>query len=93
MNRLIIFSFFLFLFSACQKAEQALDLTEEFTLEPGFEIKGVAAEPLLSGLVEIEFDEKGRIWTLEMPGYIRDIDGSGEDTCKNPTSLVKIRHK
>ena len=89
MNRLIIFSFFLFLFFACQKTEQTLDLTSEFTLEPGFDIKAVAAEPLLSGLVEIEFDERGRIWTLEMPGYMRDIDGSGEDIPDGKISILE----
>ncbi len=77
------------LFFACQNSDQPLDLTSEFTLEPGFEIKGVAAEPLLSGLVEIEFDEKGRIWTLEMPGYMRDIDGSGEDIPDGKISILE----
>ena len=89
MNRFIIFSSSLLLFFACQNSDQPLDLTSEFTLEPGFEIKGVAAEPLLSGLVEIEFDEKGRIWTLEMPGYMRDIDGSGEDIPDGKISILE----
>lgn len=78
MTRILItISFFLLLFSACKKTDKR-DLTSEFTLEKGFHIKAVAAEPLLTSPVEIEFDESGRIWAVEMTGYMRDIDGSDE---------------
>jgi len=39
--------------------------------------------------VEIEFDERGRIWTLEMTGYMRDIDGSGEDIPDGKISILE----
>lgn len=78
MNKLLLpIFFFLLLFSACKKTDKR-DLTGEFILEKGFHIKAVAAEPLLISPVEIEFDESGRIWAVEMTGYMRDIDGSDE---------------
>ena len=46
----------------------------EFTLEKGFHIKAVAAEPLLTSPVAIEFDEKGRIWVVEMQELVYFID-------------------
>ncbi|MEM1121443.1 MAG: c-type cytochrome [Bacteroidota bacterium] len=88
MNKLLSFGLVLSLLIACQSSEKA-DFTSEFTLEEGFQIEAVAAEPHLNSLVEIEFDEKGRIWTLEMTGYMRDIDGSGEDTEDGKISFLE----
>ena len=89
MYRLNIFPLlFLLLLISCQ-TKQSPDLTSEFTLESGFHIKAVAAEPFLTAPVEMEFDEKGRIWTLEMPGYMRDIDGSGEDVPDGKISILE----
>jgi putative membrane-bound dehydrogenase-like protein len=49
-----------------------------FKLPPGFVIELVAAEPLVVDPVQITFDEIGRMWVVEMTGYMRDIDGTGE---------------
>ena len=88
MNKLIISLFaYLLLFSACKNTSDSIDLTREFTLEKGFHISAVAAEPLLTSPVAIEFDEKGRIWAVEMTGYMRDIDGSDE---KEPDGKISI---
>ena len=43
----------------------------------------------MNSLVEIEFDEKGRIWTLEMTGYMRDIDGAGEEIADGKISILE----
>jgi len=90
MNRMIFFFCIasLFLFS-CSSEVIKTELIQEFTLEEGFKIEAVAAEPLLNSLVEIEFDEKGRIWTLEMTGYMRDIDGSGEEIADGKISILE----
>ncbi|MEM6316296.1 MAG: c-type cytochrome [Bacteroidota bacterium] len=89
MNKLLrLFFFVALLFAACTAPEKP-DLTSEFIVEEGFQIEAVAAEPFLNSLVEIEFDEKGRIWTLEMTGYMRDIDGSGEDIPDGKISILE----
>jgi hypothetical protein len=48
-------------------------------LEEGFEVKLVASEPLVSTPVAMTFDEKGRMWVVEMNGYMPDIEANGED--------------
>jgi mono/diheme cytochrome c family protein len=48
-------------------------------LEDGFEIKLIAAEPLVSAPVAMNFDEKGRLWVLQMDGYMPDTAGTGEE--------------
>jgi len=45
----------------------------------GFEVKLVAAEPLVTAPVAMSFDEKGRIWVVEMQDYMPDTVGTGED--------------
>ena len=47
--------------------------------EDGFEVKLVASEPLISAPVALNFDDKGRIWALEMQGYMPDTAGHGEN--------------
>ena len=47
-----------------------------FQLEPGFKIQLVAAEPMVQEPVSIQFDEDGRMWVIEMRGYMVDIEGT-----------------
>jgi len=63
------------------------DALKAFSVEKGFMIEPVAAEPLVEKPVALTFDEKGRLWVCEMRGYMPDIDGNGED---NPTGRIAI---
>lgn len=45
--------------------------------EPGYRIELVANEPMVQDPVAIRFDGEGRLWVVEMKGYMRDIDRSG----------------
>ncbi|HEY4289568.1 MAG TPA: c-type cytochrome [Puia sp.] len=56
-------------------------------VDSGFAIKLVAAEPLIAAPVALSFDEKGRIWVVEMMAYMPDTSGTGEDA---PTGKVVI---
>lgn len=75
------FLFFIFLFfSACQQnfQEPAIDLSA-YQIEEGFELEVIASEPLIEAPVVMQFDENGRMWVLEMQGYMQNIDGTDED--------------
>ena len=76
---------FLFVTSACHHG--GLVQPEGFEIEDGFQLQLVAQEPLLADPVDIEFDEHGRAFVLEMPGYpyedressiVRLIDQDGD---------------
>ncbi|MFK7947164.1 MAG: c-type cytochrome [Saprospiraceae bacterium] len=68
------------LFQSCEKVEPAFEIsTDEFIIPEGFTIEAIAAEPLLDSPLDLSFDEKGRIWVVELPGYMRDIDGNDEN--------------
>ncbi|MBO0948876.1 DUF7133 domain-containing protein [Fibrella forsythiae] len=58
-----------------------------FRLEPGLSIQLVAAEPLVQDPVVMTFDADGRLWVVEMRGYMRTIDGDGE---KEPIGRVSV---
>ena len=49
-----------------------------FELPPGFKIELVAEEPMVVDPVQVVFDELGRLWVVEMRGYMPDIEGNGE---------------
>ena len=47
-------------------------------MPPGYHIELVAAEPMVQEPVMIDFDADGRMWVVEMAGYMRDFQASGE---------------
>jgi putative membrane-bound dehydrogenase-like protein len=61
-----------------------------FELEPGYKIELVASEPLVSDPVDMEIDEYGRLYVVELHGYplnksgtskiklLADTDGDGK---------------
>jgi mono/diheme cytochrome c family protein/glucose/arabinose dehydrogenase len=55
-------------------AEQAL-----FTTADGYRLELVAAEPLVQDPVAIDFDADGRMYVVEMRGFMPNLQGTGED--------------
>jgi mono/diheme cytochrome c family protein/glucose/arabinose dehydrogenase len=55
--------------------------------DPELEIQLVASEPLVQDPVAISFDEGGRLWVVEMIGFMQDIDGTGEN---DPVGRVSV---
>ncbi len=58
-----------------------------FALPDGYRIELVAAEPLVEAPVVFEFGPDGRLWVVEMRGYMRDADGAGE---REPIGRIKV---
>ena len=50
-----------------------------FRTAPGFRVELVAAEPLVVDPVAIDWDDEGRLFVVEMRGFMPDIEGRGED--------------
>ncbi|MEL6988957.1 MAG: dehydrogenase, partial [Bacteroidota bacterium] len=69
---------FVLCFSSCKQTIPESN-TDEFIIRDGFEIEIIAEAPLIQAPVAMTEDEKGRWWVVEMTGYMRDIDGNGED--------------
>jgi mono/diheme cytochrome c family protein/glucose/arabinose dehydrogenase len=56
--------------------EQAM---KTFKLATGYKLELAAAEPQVQEPVAVTFGTDGRMWVVEMRGYMPDLDGNGED--------------
>ena len=68
MARSFIVLIVVILAAACRN-EKIIKSIEGFQIQNGFDIALVAQEPLLTDPVDLEFDENGNAFVLEMPGY------------------------
>lgn len=64
------------------------DEQKSFRLAPGLDIQLVAAEPLVEDPVVITFDDHGRLWVVEMRGFMEDVDGSNEQARSGRISVL-----
>ncbi len=60
-------------------ALSAADEQATFKLQSGFRAELVASEPMVQDPVALTFDEEGRIWVVEMRGFMPDVAGTGEN--------------
>jgi mono/diheme cytochrome c family protein/glucose/arabinose dehydrogenase len=67
----------------------ANDALKSFHLQPGFQIELVASEPVIESPVEIEFDEAGRMYVLEMRDFMPNVEGKGEDQRNGRVTLLE----
>src|SRR6185503_499104 len=58
-----------------------------FKLAPGFHAELIAADPLVGDPIAMQFGPDGRLWVLEMRGYMPNVDGEGE---REPVCLVAV---
>src|SRR4029453_838060 len=54
------------------------DALKTFYMPPGYRVELVASEPLIQEPVALDWDLDGRLWAVEMPGFMADIRGSNE---------------
>jgi mono/diheme cytochrome c family protein/glucose/arabinose dehydrogenase len=59
-----------------------------FRIEDGLSIEVVASEPLIAAPVALSFDDQGRLYVVEMRGYMNDVAGTGEDQPSGRVSLL-----
>ena len=79
--RLLLFIFLsTALFTGCKKEfDEPVISLDGYHIAPGFELEVIASEPLIEAPVTMDFDEKGRIWVVEMRGYMQNVEGLNEE--------------
>ena len=60
---------------------------KRFWLPPGFKIEPILADPDIEEPAQIAFDGNGRMFVLELRGYMQDADATGE---LNPVGRVSV---
>ena len=77
-SSILMLSIFIMGFKIISFEEPKFSL-ENYQIENGFELSLIASEPFMKAPVSIDFDNKGRIWVVEMRGYMPNLEGIGED--------------
>lgn len=60
---------------------------QAFKIQPGYKVELIASEPTIQVPTILQFDPDGRLWVVEMRGFMATPDGSGET---NPVGRVSI---
>ena len=63
------------------------DAVATLTVPEGFRVELVAAEPLIEDPVAIEFGPDGRLWVVEMRGFMPNVEGTDE---QKPVGRVSV---
>ncbi len=64
------------------------DALKTFVLPPGYRLELVASEPLVRDPTAIDWDQAGRLWVVEMTGFVRDLEAPEPNL--DPTGRVVV---
>ena len=59
----------------------------KYHIEEGFNLEVIASEPFIEAPVAMDFDNQGRMWVVEMKGYMQNLEGTNQD---NPNGTITI---
>lgn len=62
---------------------------ENYKVADGFELQMAASEPLIKAPVVMDFDNRGRMWVVEMQGYMPNLAGTGEDAPSGKITILE----
>ena len=65
------------------------EAVKKFKLRPGFRVELFASEPMIESPVAAQFDAQGRLWVVEMRGFMRNLDGKGEESPLGRVSILE----
>jgi len=65
------------------------DALKSFKLQPGFRAELVACEPMVESPTVLQFDPDGRLWVVEMRGFMPNPDGIGETNATGRISILE----
>lgn len=74
-------------------ALSASESIDKMQVEEGFEVKLVASEPMVSAPIAMQFDAQGRMWVLEMNGFMPDTLGTGDSIPNGKIVILEDKNK
>ncbi|MEP5339733.1 MAG: c-type cytochrome [Algibacter sp.] len=69
--------------------EEPIISLEQYHIEDGFELQVAASEPFLEAPVTMDFDNKGRMWVVQMKGYMQNLEGTGDHMPNGTISILE----
>ncbi len=85
---ILLFSVFIVGFKMISYEEPKVSLNG-YKIEEGFELSVIASESFFKAPVSMDFDNKGRMWVVEMIGYMPNLEGIGEDEPNGRISILE----
>jgi mono/diheme cytochrome c family protein len=61
---------------------------DKYKIADGFEIQLAASEPLIEAPVAMDFDNQGRMWVVEMRGFMPNLAGTGDTVPNGRISIL-----
>lgn len=87
---LLFLSASFFIVSCHNKTDEHKKISfENYKVENDFELQLAAAEPLLEAPIAMDFDNKGRIWVVEMRGFMPNLQGIGDSIPNGRVSFLE----
>jgi mono/diheme cytochrome c family protein len=84
----LLFIGLMFLSGACNDRPVNAKLSfDNYQIADGFEIELAASDPFIQAPVGLDFDNQGRMWVVEMRGFMPNLSGTGDDA---PTGRISI---
>jgi mono/diheme cytochrome c family protein len=84
----LLFTGLVFLSGACKNSPVNAKLSfDNYKIADGFEIELAASDPFILAPVGLDFDNQGRMWVVEMRGFMPNLSGTGDDA---PTGRISI---
>ena len=69
--------------------EEPIVSLKDYEIEDGFELQVIASEPFIEAPVAMDFDNKGRIWVVEMKGYMQNLEGTGSEMPNGTITILE----
>ncbi|MCW3115328.1 MAG: dehydrogenase [Segetibacter sp.] len=66
---------------------------DSYVIADGFELQLAASEPLIEAPVAMDFDDQGRMWVVEMRGYMTNIAGIDDNAYSGRISILTDANK
>jgi mono/diheme cytochrome c family protein/glucose/arabinose dehydrogenase len=86
---LLLVPLFIFSFNSNILFDEPEISLDSYVVEEGFELSLVASEPHFSAPVTMDFDNQGRIWVVEMKGYMPNLEGIGEEEPNGKITILE----
>lgn len=90
-NSFLFFLLVILFLTSCQTAsdKSAPISFNQYKIADGFEIQLAASEPLIEAPVAMDFDDQGRIWVVEMRGFMPNLAGTGDTAANGRISILE----
>ncbi len=62
---------------------------EQYKIEDGFELQVATSEPFIEAPVSMDFDNSGRMWVVEMKGYMQNLEGTGQNMPNGTITILE----